>query len=253
MDLNRFEQTLLELIPKENTLYEAARYSLQGGKRLRPQLLFAVLDAFQIPMDMGLLPACALEMVHTYSLIHDDLPCMDNDDMRRGKASLHKAFQESDAVLTGNFLLTYSFEILTRAPNLSDEERCALIRTLSQRAGAEGMLGGQILDLEKNEGWKDTYLQKTSALFAASLEFGAIIARVPTKPFRELGEYFGLAFQLLDDLSDQDGVAKQFGPEMTKNMASSYLDKALEILDHLPNGASKLREIVEQLTVGTKT
>lgn len=246
MDLATFDQTLLGFYQEKNTLHEAARYSLKGGKRLRPLLLFSVLDTFDIPREKGTYPACALEMVHTYSLIHDDLPCMDDDDIRREKPSLHKAFQESDAVLTGNFLLTRAFETLVDAPDLLDKQKCEMTKILSQRAGGEGMLEGQILDLKEDPAWKDTYLKKTSALFCAALEFGAVIARVPTEPFFQIGEHLGLAYQLLDDVADHDGVTKICGEESTQNMALEYLEKALSIIRQLPNGAPKLVEITKR-------
>lgn len=246
MDLAEFDQKLLGLFQSNDILHKAARYSIRGGKRLRPLLMFSVLDTFDVPQEKGILPACALEMVHTYSLIHDDLPCMDDDDTRRGKPSLHKAFQESDAVLAGNFLLTYAFETLMNAPDLSDQQKCALTKILSQRAGSSGMLGGQILDLKEDEDWKDTYLKKTSALFCAALEFGAVIARVPTEPFFRIGENLGLAYQLLDDVADHDGVAGVFGAQSTQNMALEYLEKAENIITQLPNGAPKLAEITKR-------
>lgn len=204
-------------IAKASCLIEACRYAvLGGGKRFRPQLVLATASLYQIPLKKALLPACALELIHTYSLIHDDLPCMDNDDFRRGKPSLHKVYGESSALLAGNFLLTYAYEILATAPSLSSKQRVDLILTVSNAIGLNGLLGGQELDLMLTGEQVDTatledlYQRKTVCLISASIEFGLIIAGVSDrKPLRNVGEKIGLLFQLLDDIQDEDDLIAQ--------------------------------------------
>lgn len=144
MNIDIINVALEKLIPnKESLLFEAAHYSLQGGKRLRPLLFLAVLESASTPIEKGLYPACAIEMIHTYSLIHDDLPCIDNDNIRRGKPSLHKAYCESHALLVGDFLLTYAFEVICIAQNLTVEEKLKLTQTIAKAAGSNGMIGAK--------------------------------------------------------------------------------------------------------------
>jgi geranylgeranyl diphosphate synthase type II len=148
------EKQLLDYVDKLNapkSLKEAMAYSLQaGGKRIRPLLVFAVLSAFGKKPETGLPPAAAIEMIHTYSLIHDDLPAMDNDDLRRGKPTNHKVFGEAHAILAGDALLTYSFELLAKMadPEVTAEMKLELVSEIARAAGSEGMVGGQIADLE---------------------------------------------------------------------------------------------------------
>ncbi len=196
------------------TLREAGRYAvLGGGKRVRPQLLMSVSTLSGAPLEPALIPACAIEMIHTYSLIHDDLPCMDDDDVRRGKPSLHKAFSEAEALLTGNFLLTYAFELLSAAPSLSAQQRLELIQTISYRIGAWGMLGGQELDLRweplhaTEELLRDVHRRKTGALIQACVECGLIIGQPKgALQLKKLGVLLGDLFQILDDLQDPDDL-----------------------------------------------
>lgn len=210
------ENALNTLIPKEcedsDKLYEAARYALLGGgKRLRPILALAVTEACGGNKNEALYPACVLELIHAYSLIHDDLPCMDDDDFRRGKPSLHKKYNEGHAVLTGDFLLTYSFEILANAPHLSPSCKIQLIDTLAKKSGGDGMIGGQVLDMASEgqnlsfEALKTLQDRKTGALITAAVQFGGIIANVSPMEMEELtqfGESLGLAFQIIDDILD---------------------------------------------------
>jgi len=245
-----FEQTLQQLFsPVDEQLMQGALYSLEGGKRLRPLLCLAVLDLYDVELEKGLYPAAALEMIHTYSLIHDDLPCMDDDDERRNKPTLHKAFSESLAVLTGDFLLTYAFETIANTPNLPDAKKTALVKILATRSGATGMIGGQILDLEgSNFGWEQMVLKKTGALFSSALEFGSILAGVDSKIFKDLGEYLGLAFQLLDDLADGDGATLIFGSEILVGKVEELCKQASAILDLLPQKGGKLRILADEMT-----
>ncbi|MBM3184118.1 MAG: polyprenyl synthetase family protein [Chlamydiae bacterium] len=144
------DERLKELIPSPKTsLYESTRYALLSpGKRFRPSLVMAVAASLGADPKIALDPACAIEMVHTYSLIHDDLPCMDNDDLRRGRPTLHKAFDEGLALLTGDYLLTYSFEILSNTAVLSTSQKLQMVQILSHAAGSHGMIGGQAIDLD---------------------------------------------------------------------------------------------------------
>lgn len=144
------EKKLEELIPEsKETQFLAARYALlNGGKRIRPLIAVTTVDALGGDSGRAIPFACALELIHTYSLIHDDLPCMDDDDMRRGKPSLHKAFNEAIAILTGDYLLTYAFEILASGSHLKAEQKLELIHSLSKAAGGHGMIRGQVMDIE---------------------------------------------------------------------------------------------------------
>jgi geranylgeranyl diphosphate synthase type II len=202
-------------------LFTSASYSLSTpGKRLRPLLVLAIAASYGSPISKALVPACAIEMIHTYSLIHDDLPCMDNDDLRRGQPTLHKMVPEWHALLTGDYLLTYAFEILADAPDLSAEQKIALVRSLSSRAGAHGMIGGQMIDLlcvGQSVNWEmieKMHLCKTAGLITASLEFGAIICKAPEvdiAALRKIGFAIGTAFQLIDDVLDYTGTIQELG------------------------------------------
>lgn len=229
------EQTLRDLIPADQvpyeSLYQASRYALDGGKRLRPLLMLAVLEGFNVPIRKGLYPACALELIHCYSLIHDDLPCMDDDDFRRGKPSLHRAFPESHAILTGDYLLTYAFETLAQAPELSSIEKLSLINTLSHFAGSKGMIGGQIMDMEAKETSHDSsfllqmQVQKTGSLMIAALEFGALLAHQNPLPFKKIGEKLGLGFQIYDDIVDKEKNSANIVFHLGEQQTREYVKK----------------------------
>src|SRR3990167_4636293 len=135
--IEKIEARLRELIPsRDETIFEAARYSLlSSGKRLRPLLTLATASTFGVDPLLALDPACAIEMIHTYSLIHDDLPCMDNDDLRRGKPTLHKVYGDAMALLTGDYLLTFAFEVIAQAPFLTDGQKLQMVQVLSHRIG----------------------------------------------------------------------------------------------------------------------
>jgi len=225
MDLDVFLQTSQALIEERlhvlvpppskvlySALFDAARYSLfSGGKRLRPLLALASAHTFGAELEKALDPACALECIHTYSLIHDDLPCMDNDDLRRGKPTLHRVFPEWHALLTGDYLATFAFEILAACTALTDGEKIELVHILSSRAGARGMIGGQIIDLMSQGHLIDIMLlqemhaNKTAALISASLEFGAVVAHASAQDrllIKKCGMQIGIAFQIADDILD---------------------------------------------------
>ena len=207
----------------EARVFEAMRYSaLAPGKRLRPFLVLASSHLFTVRRPSALQVACAIEMVHAYSLVHDDLPAMDDSDLRRGRPTCHKQFDEATAVLAGDGLLTYAFEVLAQSDTHGDPAvRCELVSALAQAAGAHGMVGGQMIDLlAENDSSLDigaiTRLQrlKTGALIAFACEAGAILAKAAPELRLALRGYahdLGLAFQIADDLLDVEGDSKETG------------------------------------------
>lgn len=250
-------------VPPTN-LIEAARYSvLSGGKRFRPKLVLATCDLFQISPQLAIQPACAIELVHTYSLIHDDLPCMDNDDFRRGMLSLHKAYGEAQALLAGNFLLTYAYEILAQAPFLSAEQRLDLITTLSRHLGTDGLIGGQELDIALlGKSFNSTILlnlhrRKTASLMIAAIEFGSIISGNQHRSLLiEVAQKIGLLFQLLDDLKDHEtdqdkpSAIHLLGIEKALHQVDVYYQEIKASLKLWPN--SSLLQLIDQLVISCK-
>lgn len=209
-------------------LVEAMRYAaIGGGKRVRPLLLVSTAEMYGVSRDAALRAACAVESIHVYSLIHDDLPCMDDDDMRHGKPTVHKTFDEATAVLAGDALHALAFEILADEETSHDPfTRSELIATLGQASGMGGMAGGQIMDMVAEDEDYDlhtiTRLQqlKTGALLAASVEMGAILGRVPPEGRSHLRNYardIGLAFQIADDLLDVEGDESKAGKALRKD------------------------------------
>ncbi len=209
-------------------LAEAMRYSvLGGGKRLRPILALMAAEACGADPVEALPSACALEMVHTYSLIHDDLPAMDDDDLRRGRPTCHRAFDEATAILAGDGLLTLAFEVVVRHTRPPDAA-AACVRILAEAAGPEGMVGGQMADLEaegRADGTVDAleaiHRRKTGALLRAPLRMGAAVARAPESVDRALDHYgrcVGLAFQIVDDLLDVQGDEAKMGKRVGKDL-----------------------------------
>ena len=196
------------------TLFEASRYSLMnGGKRVRPVLVYAAAEAVAGSAQHPALDhaACAMEMVHVYSLVHDDLPAMDNDDLRRGRPSCHRAYNEATAILVGDGLQARATELLAEAPGLEDAQRVAMIGTLAAAAGPSGMVGGQALDVAATGSDLDLdqlrcmHRLKTGALIRAALALGGITARASQNQLRALesyGDHIGLAFQVVDDILD---------------------------------------------------
>jgi geranylgeranyl diphosphate synthase, type II len=231
---------------------EAMRYSVfAGGKRLRPILVLAAAEAVgqrsntsEAPVTRLALPAaCAIELIHTYSLVHDDLPAMDNDTMRRGRPTAHVAFGEGMAILSGDALLTEAFALLARQPGpdhaalgVTDDElaarKLAAIRTIADAAGALGMVGGQVLDLKAaepgavkldGEGLQHMHARKTGALLRASAETGAIMAGASAElldAVRAFGTHLGLAFQIVDDILDVEGASAVLGKTAGKDAAA---------------------------------
>ena len=227
------EPSLLEVLPDsqgmEEQVIDAMRYALfAGGKRLRPFLVVMTSRLFSVEEENAIRVAAAIECLHTYSLIHDDLPAMDNDDVRRGKPSVHKKFDEATAVLAGDALLTLCFEILSDVKTHSDPEiRCELIATLSRAVGALGMVGGQMIDLKsENQSLIENEINrmqqmKTGALIVFSCEAGAILAQVKGKrrdALKHYGRDIGLAFQIADDLLDIERSSLDIGKTAGKDI-----------------------------------
>jgi farnesyl diphosphate synthase len=215
----------------EARVYQAMRYSaLAPGKRLRPFLVMASAQLFGVARRCALQVAAACEMVHAYSLVHDDLPAMDNSDLRRGRPTCHKEFDEATAVLAGDGLLTAAFEVLADPDTHGDPAvRCELVAALARAAGTAGMVGGQMIDLIAEHQILDlgaiTRLQrmKTGALIAFSCEAGAILAKAPHEVRTALRGYahdLGLAFQIADDLLDVEGSAAETGKPVGADAAA---------------------------------
>lgn len=228
-------------LPQDN-LFRAAKYSLMaGGKRIRPILAIATAESFGCEASKVVNAACSLELVHTYSLIHDDLPSMDNDDLRRGKPTLHKVYPEAHAILAGDYLLTYAFEVIATDPHLTESQKVRLITTLSQSAGGSGMIGGQIMDIEAEnksvdiEELKCIHKNKTGAMITASVVFGGIIAQISDQhldTLKKYGQEIGLAFQIIDDVLDvtqsEEVLGKTAGSDITNNKSTYVTLMGLE-------------------------
>jgi len=248
------------LVPSETTppeqLHRAMRYSLlAGGKRLRPVLALAAGEAFGADTDDLMPAACAIEMIHTYSLIHDDLPAMDNDDLRRGRPTCHKAFGEAVAILAGDALLTQAFRVLASdAPNRNAERQVRVIREVATAAGTvEALIGGQMADIE-SEGQKvdATMLEyihrsKTGAMITASVVVGGLIAGAnedQIEKLRKYGQRIGLAFQIADDILDVTSTSEQLGKTPGKDQAAN---KATYPAIHgITTSEARARELVDE-------
>jgi farnesyl diphosphate synthase len=254
-------------------LYQAMRHAaIGGGKRLRPLLVLAACDLYHVDRGRALRVGLAVECVHVYSLIHDDLPCMDDDDLRRGRPTVHKAWDEATAILAGDSLHALAFEVLADEATHEDPfVRAELIAELARAAGPSGMAGGQMMDLMAEEATLDlpavTRLQqlKTGALIGFCLEAGAIMGRVPPEgrtPLRGYARDVGLAFQIADDLLDAEGeeaktgkrVGKDgkagketfvslLGPERARQQAGALVGQAVEHLQAFGPEADLLRAI----------
>lgn len=256
-------RTKPETNPQAKVL-EAMRYSLEaGGKRIRPLLVLAFCRACGGDVQKALKPALAIEMIHTYSLIHDDLPAMDDDDYRRGRLSCHKAFDEATAILSGDALNVLPFELLSTDTTLPAETRVSLIAELANAAGAEGMIGGQVIDIA-NETRTDVdqnnlvnmYAHKTGALIRVACTMGCMVAGANDKMLTAATEYaqrLGLAFQIVDDILDVTGTPELLGKpigsdaahhkttfvtllglEGAKAEASRLTEEALRLLEDIP-------------------
>ena len=225
------------LVPSETTppeqLHRAMRYSLfAGGKRLRPALVLAADEAFGADTDDLMPAACAIEMIHTYSLIHDDLPAMDNDDLRRGRPTCHKAFGEAVAILAGDALLTQAFRVLAAdAPKRDAERQVRVIREVATAAGTvDALIGGQMADIESEGKQVDSstleyiHRSKTGAMISASVVVGGTVAGASEEQIDKLrgyGQRIGLAFQIADDILDVTSTSEQLGKTPGKDQAAN--------------------------------
>lgn len=274
------ENRIDELFPEINTPYseacKAARYSLMsGGKRIRPAIMLEFCKLCGGKYEDALDFAVALEMIHTYSLIHDDLPCMDNDDMRRGKPSCHKAFGEDTALLAGDTLLTEAFFVAANAP-VSADKALKTISFLSSNAGLHGMIGGQVMDLsfEKSapdeRALQDMCMRKTAALIIAAASIGCIAAgkddEATLRSAAKYGYNLGLAFQIIDDIldvtADEKALGKPVGSDSKNNkttfvslfgidqcfaIAAQLSNTALDALDEIGGETEVLYELTNYL------
>lgn len=268
------DDALDRLIPSEQTeparLYQAIRHSIfAGGKRFRPALVFAVGKVFDVPEEKLFRTASAIEMIHTYSLIHDDLPAMDDDDLRRGRPTCHKKFGEGTAILAGDILQSLAFQTIATDENLSDKIKIKLVSELA--ASAAKMVDGQQLDLDAEgenisiEKLENIHHSKTGAMISFSARAGAIIAKASEEDLNAITNYaenLGLLFQITDDLLDvtqttevlgktagKDLTAEKatypafYGIEETKTLARKIYDEACEELNKIEKDASILREL----------
>ena len=220
------EALLDALLPPQGRLVAAMRYAALGpGKRLRPFLVIESAALFDVPRAQALRVGAALECVHCYSLVHDDLPAMDDDDLRRGRPTAHRAFDEATAILAGDALLTYAFEILAAEATHGDPAvRLALISGLAKASGQAGMAGGQMLDIEAEtrvtSSLSDIMLiqsLKTGALFHFACEAGAILGKADPAPLRQYADNIGLAFQIADDILDVESTPQALGKATQKD------------------------------------
>lgn len=257
--IQRIENALYGCLPdkncREGVLIDAMRYSLEaGGKRVRPRLVLEFARLCGGSEEAALPFACAVEMIHTYSLIHDDLPCMDDDDLRRGKPSNHKVYGEDIALLAGDALLTLAFETLAddKTAELAGDRACRLAaKTLARYAGAVGMVGGQVIDLKSEntnaplEVLREMDEKKTACLIQAACELGCIAANAGADKRRAAalyGESIGVAFQIQDDILDRTSSDEELGKPVgsdNENSKSTYVSLL---------GIEKCRALVDELT-----
>ena len=247
-------------LPKENekpkSIHKAMRYSVfSGGKRIRPILTLESAKVFGAKSKEAIIAACAVELVHTYSLIHDDLPSMDDDDYRRGKPSCHKRFTEATAVLAGDALLTLAFGLI--AEKISPRVSADVSRELADSIGTKGMIGGQALDVELKDVLKERKALdeinclKTARLFRASTKIGAILAGAGKKEtvlIGRYGTYLGMAFQVVDDMIDDEGYAQALGAKRAHVYCEDFTKKAKDSLSVFGKKADRLKEIADYIS-----
>lgn len=278
------DQAMELYLPKEGerpqSVHKAMRYSIfAGGKRVRPILMLAACEAVGGKIDQAMPAACAMEMIHTYSLIHDDLPAMDDDDFRRGNPTNHKVFGEAIAILAGDALLTEAFKLISDprfAADVPAAARLSVIHEIATCAGSYGMVGGQVVDME-SEGKPDIDLptvqyihtHKTGALIKASVVAGALLGSADDQKFKAIkryGEAAGLAFQIADDILDIEGTTEEIGKDAgsdeargkatypaviglsaAKQEARNMMDEAMAALEIFGAEADPLREIARYI------
>lgn len=274
-----FDEVMLQLIQEEDIpteLKQSMLYSLSvGGKRLRPLLVFAVLEAFGHHPKKGYKVAAALEMIHTYSLIHDDLPAMDDDELRRGKPTNHIVYGEATAILAGDSLLTHAFKVIAEDHELTMPQRVQLVLELSKAAGPMGMVAGQILDMEAEDHpvtldqLKQIHVHKTGRLIEFAIVAGALISEASEttiQTLRQFAYHIGLAFQIKDDILDVEGnpelIGKKVGSDavngkstyvsltslkQAKEMLADEILAAQKLLENLPGSTELLKAITQYI------
>lgn len=260
------------LSPGESLLHQAMRYSvLGGGKRFRPLLLLSSAEEFGVRLENALPYACAVELIHNYSLVHDDLPSMDDDDVRRGKPSCHKTFGEDIALLAGDALLTLAFEVASSSPleenPVAVRNKELVIRELGRYAGTEGMIGGQLLDITltsdsiSQELFHELVQKKTGALITASVRIGAILGNANVSQMEAItryGESIGLAFQTKDDMQDAGEDAKRkdvfrpnsvslFGLDQARKRLETFVSEGLQALERGRIFSPELRFLAKKI------
>ena len=262
---------LERILPREDTLlFQAMRHAvLSGGKRFRPILVLSSGECFDVSQATLLPFACALELIHNYSLIHDDLPSMDNDDFRRGKPSCHKAYGEAIALLAGDGLLTLAFEVLALAPLEEEllERKNQVIMDIGKLAGIDGMIGGQFMDITLSpeeiteEEFEKLILKKTGALFIASVKMGAILGKASPSELNAMVDYgqnLGIAFQIRDDILDSASESQKphspqlnyvslFGREKAERSLENFVNAAQKTLDEAALESDELRYLASKL------
>ena len=270
------EQKIDEMLSQnfsDSRLIEAMRYCvLSSGKRIRPFLVINCAKIFDVPSEKALNTAIAIECIHTYSLIHDDLPAMDDDDFRRGKLSCHKKFDEATAILAGDALLTYAFEILSEPSTHHDPEiRCQLISNIAKSSGFNGMVGGQMIDLESSNrqvlSHEMAKLQnlKTGKLFLSCVECGAILGNASScqkKALRNFAKDIGLAFQIRDDILDycdndnyndinnkKNGIVNTIGLSASKQRLELLKSQAINHLSIFDDKAETLVDLAHFIVI----
>ncbi len=278
--IERVNQELDRLLPASaqlpRRLHEAMRYAtFNGGKRVRPLLVYATGLAVSGPLERMDRPACAVELIHSYSLVHDDLPAMDDDDLRRGKPTCHRAFDEATAILVGDALQSLAFELLSNDPQLPAEQQLAMVRLLARASGSHGMAGGQALDIGavghtmSLPELETMHIHKTGALIRASVQLGALSAGAGETQRQALDRYakaVGLAFQVQDDILDvtaeteilgktrgKDQAANKptytslLGLEGAREKAAELVEESLDALEDFGPEADHLRELARYM------
>jgi len=277
-NINIIDKALDEYLPPEENppsiIHKAMRYSVfGGGKRIRPILTLATAELFRRDTESVIKTACGIELIHTFSLIHDDLPCIDNDDFRRGKPSSHKVFGEAIALLAGDALLVSGFDLITKNSEVKEIKKQSILKVIKETSfyiGTENMLGGQVEDISlKNEDITkadliNLYMKKTAALICLSIRSGAILSGANQRQLRALTKYaenIGLAFQIIDDMLDimQDqrdtgkpNYANIYGMKESKSESEKLIEEAKDSLKIFNQKAETLRNIADYLLTRKK-
>jgi len=250
------DRALHLLLPKETEtpqkLHEAMRYMVfSGGKRIRPVLTLAITEMCGGSLEQAKIAACAIELIHTYSLIHDDLPSLDNDSMRRGRATCHIRYGEATAILTGDALLTLAFEILGK---LKSPKHLRLIGEIAKAAGTIGMIGGQVLDIEAKdkkitlEALNEINLKKTGELIKVSCLAGAVLSDARQEEEERIlrfGQYLGFAFQIVDDIMDSDGYLHHMSGKEARQKAQELISQAKREISGFSGSKTALESLAD--------